>query len=247
VVRGKCAPGGCTTISWNTSPGATGCTTADQTPPGGQCRHQQVCVVGYGATLECITNCNPTCGETTTFKACVSATADRGPFTLTLAGDDGTSQTQSTVGDPSGITCLSFDVTPTLSPKTTYTLTVTDRTGCTRTATASVNIQTTTATITPPSAPGCNGVLVYGASVANRTGCSFTWTIDGASVATFAAGGAADDARIARVKGTNSETLEFRALDNACHTIRVSASCGGCTAATTKTAKQCVGNTLNCQ
>ena len=52
VVRGKCAPGTCTTISWNTSNGSAGCTTADQNPPGGQCRHQQVCVIGFGATLQ---------------------------------------------------------------------------------------------------------------------------------------------------------------------------------------------------
>ena len=60
----KCAPNTCTTISWNTSPGASGCTTADQSPPGGQCRHQQVCIVGYGATLACVSNCTVTCGGT---------------------------------------------------------------------------------------------------------------------------------------------------------------------------------------
>src|SRR5262245_7095552 len=37
VVRGKCQPGQCTTISWNTSPGQANCTAADQNPPGGQC------------------------------------------------------------------------------------------------------------------------------------------------------------------------------------------------------------------
>ena len=47
----------CTTIAWNTSPGAAGCTTVDQSPPGGQCRHQQVCIQGFGATLACKTGC----------------------------------------------------------------------------------------------------------------------------------------------------------------------------------------------
>ncbi|TMQ50540.1 MAG: hypothetical protein E6K73_07655 [Candidatus Eisenbacteria bacterium] len=141
ATRGKCAPNTCTTISWNTSPGAAGCTTADQNPPGGQCRHQQVCVIGYGATLSCIANCGVSCGATATLQGCVKSPTNRGPFTLTLAGNDGSSQTQSTFGDPSGTTCMNFSVTPSRSPTTTYTLTVTDKDGCTRTATTSLDVR----------------------------------------------------------------------------------------------------------
>src|SRR5207249_3287503 len=106
----SCAPGSMfnaqvtSTVRWNTSPGAAGCTTADQNPPGGQCRHQQVCVIGYGATLSCIANCGVSCGATATLQGCVKSPTNRGPFTLTLAGNDGSSQTQSTFGDPSGTT-----------------------------------------------------------------------------------------------------------------------------------------------
>ena len=249
VTRGKCAPNTCTTISWNTSPGNAACTVADETPPGGQCRHQQVCIQGYGATLQCVANCDVACGSSTTLRACVLGPVNRGPYTLTVAGDDGSSQTQSTFGDASGTACVDFVVSPTKSPKTTYTLTVTDKDGCTRTATTSVNVTPTTATITPPANPACNGVLTYSASVNGQTGCTFTWTIDGQSLAAFAAGGGADDARVARANGNQ---LEFRALDNACHTIQVSASCtnGGtqtpCTATASTTAKQCVGTTKGC-
>ena len=139
--QGKCSPNTCTTISWNTSGSGT-CTVADQNPPGGQCRHQQVCVIGYGATLSCTANCAVSCGVTATLQGCVKSPANRGPFTLALAGNDGSSQTQSTFGDPSGTTCLNFSVTPSKNPTTTYTLTVTDKDGCARTATTSLDVRT---------------------------------------------------------------------------------------------------------
>src|SRR5205823_1877767 len=109
---GKCLPGTCTTISWNTSPTASGCTIADQSPPGGQCRHQQVCVVGFGARLSCIANCSVTCGESSTLHACVDGPANRGPYSFVVTGSDGSSQTQSAYGDASGSTCLDFTVSP---------------------------------------------------------------------------------------------------------------------------------------
>ena len=252
TVRGKCSPGQCTTISWNTSPGNAACTVADQSPPGGQCRHQQVCVVGFGATLSCVANCSVTCGTSATLRACAVGPAERGPYTMTVAGNDGSSQTQSTLGDASGTSCLDFTVTPTLSPTTTYTLTVTDRNGCTRTATTSVSVAPTTVTLTPPSSPGCNGIMVYTASVSGQNSCGFTWTIDGVSLSSFASGGAADDARVARTSGTGANSLAFRALDGVCHTIQVSASCANgnqspCTGTASATAKQCVSSTKDCK
>jgi len=510
VTSGKCSPGLCTTIAWNTSPGAAGCSAGDQSPSGGQCRHQQVCVIGYGARLACTSGCGVQCsGGSATLQACVDAPTSRGPFTLVLSGSDGSSATQTTFGDASGTACLNFNVSPTQSPTTTYTLTVTDKNGCTRTAqtslgvrahpssdagvdqakcsatnvasftlagvatngtgvwrivsgsaviadttsatssvsvtgsatlrwfvsnapcspasddvtltvntaptsnagndqakcsegtttaftlagqatngtgkwsvisgpaaianvnsltsgvtftgtgtatlrltvtsnatpactsaqddvvltvnanptanagpdqslcsggatttftlagtasngtstwtvlsgpaqvttpsdlhstvtftgggtallrlatvsgaspscgtaadTVALNVTVTDVTITPPASPGCNGVLSYTASVNGGSGCSFTWTIDGQAPATFAGGGAADDARIARTSGTGGSVLEFRALDNACHTIAVSASCPGaagtCTGGASTTAKQCVGAPASC-
>jgi hypothetical protein len=251
VVKGKCAPNTCSTVSWNTSPGQAACTVADQNPPGGQCRHQQVVVIGFGASLSCVANCSVQCGGSATLRACAVGPADRGPYTLRLAGSDGSSQTQSTFNDASGSACLDFTVNPTQSPVTTYTLTVTDRNGCTRTATASVNVASFAVTITPATTPGCNGVLSYTASVAGQNACGFTWTVDGVSLASFMSASSADDARIARVSGANSGTLQFRALDNQCHTIRVAASCVNgtqtpCTGAASVTAKQCVGAAASC-
>ena len=251
VVKGKCAPNTCTTVSWNTSNGASTCTVADQNPPGGQCRHQQVVVVGFGASLSCIANCSVSCGGSSTLRACAVGPASRAPYTMTLAGNDGSSQTQSTFGDASGNACLDFTVNPTRSPATTYTLTVTDKNGCTRTATASVDVASFVVTITPATSSACNGVLTYVASVAGQSACGFTWTVDGVSLASFLSASAADDARIARVSGADSGTFKFRALDNACHTIQASASCAignqtPCTGSASVRAKQCVGAASSC-
>jgi len=209
-----------------------------------------VVVVGYGAAMTCTAGCTPGCGGSTTLQCCVTAPQSRGPFTLTVTGDDGSTATQSTFGDPSGTACLNFNVSPSKSPTTTYTLTVTDKDGCTRTATKAIDVTALTVSITPPSSPGCNGILAYSASVTGGSGCSFTWTVDGQSLATFLAGGGADDARVARASGTGNASFAFRALDGTCHTIGVSTSCptanGACTGSASTTAKQCVGNTLNC-
>src|SRR5205823_3058749 len=108
----------------------------------------------------------------------------------------------------------------------------------------------TSVTITPPSSLGCNGVLAYTASVDGGSGCTFDWKIDGQSPTAFAASGLADDARVARVSGDGGAQLEFRALDNFCHTIEVTATCTGaagtCTGTASTTAKQCVGGPQSC-
>jgi hypothetical protein len=251
VVRGKCLPGACTTISWNTSPGNAACAAADENPPGGQCRHQQICVVGFGASLSCTDGCTPACGSSTTLQACTTASPDRAPFTFRVDGSDGSTATISNVGaESSGTSCRTFTVTPTGTPNTTYTLTVTDKFGCTRTATSTIPVTAVTASITAPSAPGCSGVLDYTASASGSSGCTFAWTIDGLSPAAFVAAGTAADARMATVSGTGNVNLAFRSLDNVCHTLAVTATCtaggGTCSATASKTVKQCVTSTLSC-
>ena len=57
-------------------------------------------MVGFGATLACTANCSVVCGSSSTLRGCVVGPADRGPYTLTVAGDDGSSQTQSSFGIP---------------------------------------------------------------------------------------------------------------------------------------------------
>jgi hypothetical protein len=192
--RGKCsAPNTCVTVAFSTSPNAAGCTldSSGNAPnfPNGQCRHQQICIVGFGATLTCTAGCTPACGGEATLKACVTADASRGPFTFTLNGSDGSTQTQSGVaGDSSGTTCVNFTVT--VTKDTTYTLTVTDKDGCTRTAQTSLSATPVAKPTLSRTGSGCdgnatitvtncdasltytwydNGVLISGAS-----GCSLT-------------------------------------------------------------------------
>jgi hypothetical protein len=252
TVTGKCDAGTCTTISWSTTGNNAGCTTGDQSPPGGQCRHQQVCVVGFGATVKCTNNCNVVCGQTSTLQACAVGPASRAPYSLSLAGSDGSSYgPQSTFVDQNGNACVNFTVSPTLAPRTTYTVTVTDKNGCVRTDTTSVGVAPTTVTLTPAATPSCNGLLQYTASVDGRTDCGFTWMIDGLAIATFLKVGSVDDARVARVSGTGNNTFLFRALDNKCHTISAAASCQTgtqtpCTASASTTVKQCVTITKDC-
>jgi len=246
TTKGKCSPNTCTTVSWSTSSTAAGCTSPDQTPPGGQCRHQQVCVTGYGCTLSCPTSgCAVACGASATLSACVQAPLSRGPFTLDLDGDDGSHQEQTTNGDASGTKCLDFTVSPTATTK--YTLTVTDKDGCTRTASRTLTVSGVTVSITEPSStPPCTGILRYSASVSGGTGCTFTWKIDDKSLADFISGAGTNDAAVATVSGTSGEKLDVRDLDGVCHTISVSSDCSGCKGTASKTFKQCVSSTLSC-
>src|SRR5438552_65357 len=123
TVSGSCAPGTCSTIAWNTS-GSAAC--PNSSPPGGQCRHQQVCIQGYGASLSCKSGCTPTCGGTAVLTA--SVLGGTPGYTYTLVGSDGTSQTYPAPGTTTTTTSHDFSVTVTRT--TTYTLTVTDGPGC---------------------------------------------------------------------------------------------------------------------
>jgi hypothetical protein len=192
--RGKCsAPNTCVTVAFSTTPNAAGCTldSNGNAPnfPNGQCRHQQICIVGFGATLTCTAGCTPSCGGQATLQACVTADASRGPFSFKLDGSDGSTQTISNVpGDASGTTCVNFTVT--VTQNTTYTLTVTDKDGCTRTAQTSLSATPVAKPILNRTGPDCagnatitvtncdasltytwydNGVLISGAS-----GCTLT-------------------------------------------------------------------------
>lgn len=222
--RRKCDSGTCLTVAWNTSANAP---CPDTSPPGGQCRHQRICIRGYGATLACTAGCTPSCGGTATLQACAIAPANRGPFTFKLEGSDGSTQTKSGIaGSSTGTTCVNFTVTVTQT--TNYTLTVTDKDGCQRTATTSLSANPISASISVAGNNNCNGVLTCTANVTGGSGCSFTWKVDG-----NAAGG-------------NSSTLTYNPiLDGANHTVSVNVDCGGCTATASKTINQCVTTTVS--
>ena len=135
VVRGKCAANTCATLAWTTSPNAAGCTTADQSPPGGQCRHQGICIIGFGVSLDCDTSedevqtsCAVDCGASATLRAtvdrrhrAVSPTASERAPALAV-----TSRRWSATR-PSGLRMpRSHDFTVTPTETTTYTVMVQD-------------------------------------------------------------------------------------------------------------------------
>jgi len=92
VTRGKCDPGRCATVAWSTTPGQAGCTSPDLSPPGAQCRHQQICIQGRGnTTLDCDTSatgvqesCPVDCGGNATLRLCTTSDAALGPFRFAL-------------------------------------------------------------------------------------------------------------------------------------------------------------------
>lgn len=159
VTRGKCAAGTCTTIAWNTSPNAANCTTADQSPPGGQCRHQQICIVGRGhATLDCDTDtvgtqtdCTVPCGSTTTVRLCTTDPATFGPWTFQLDGQS---------FGPTTDTCHDFTVGP-IAGDTTITGTVTSDDGCETSASVTLHTGAVEAPVLEAGDPDCDGNVTF--------------------------------------------------------------------------------------
>jgi hypothetical protein len=228
TVRGKCsAAGTCSTIAWSTTPGDAGCTTPDQKPPRGQCRHQNICVQGFGATLTCVSDpCAIPCGGSVDLKLCV--TGGVAPYTFTLS--DG--QTSGSTSD----TCYTF----TVKAAGSYTGTVTDSQPCSRTSNSVVvSAAGITATISVSNNGPCtDGLLVFSTSVEGQTGCGFTYQIDGKD----AVGSNTDDL-IVRLDTPAKGQLTYRNLDGACHTISVSADCSGCADTDSIDITQCVNTT----
>jgi hypothetical protein len=255
TVRGKCsALGKCATVAWSTTPADNNCGSADQSPPHGQCRHQNICIVGFGATLDCVdangasTACDLGCGGTAHLKLCVSGGTS--PYIFKLFTTDGTTETLVDSFPNNGTfttaTCHTFDVTP--STTTTYVGKVFDSTSpagtCHRDATKTVTVSAITASIAPDTTNPCDGVVTFTASGSGGAACSgdfATWTIDGGSLSDFLGELGTDSA--ARIATDNGDgTLTYRSLDG-CHNIGVSITCGGCTGTASASVSQCVTTT----
>jgi hypothetical protein len=228
VTTGKCAPNACTTIAWNTSPGAAGCTTADQKPPGGQCRHQGVCIQGFGAALVCKSGCTQSCGGTSVLTASVSGGSS--PYFFTLSGSDGSSQRFPATGTT---TDTSHDFSVSVTQSTTYTLTVTDSLGCSRTASTSLTAAPISVALGVAGNTNCDGKLTFTATVTGGSGTnSYTFKVDGVAAAN---------------QPQASNTFAYGpVLDGTCHTISVDVSSGSCTGSASKTVSQCASTTLDC-
>jgi hypothetical protein len=216
-LKGEACPAGkcCSTITWNVKANDPCPDTTRQISS--KCRHQQICIQGYGATLTCKSGCTPTCGDSTVLTGTVSGGV--GPYFYVLSGSDGTSQRFPATGTTND---TSHDFTVTATAATTYTLTVTDSRGCTRTASTSIAAPGQPSPIITVDATACNGVVNFSASAAGFTGCTSAWTINGAAPGTFTN----DDTTLVRVKADGS--LDVRILDGLCKTIAVTLTCGAC-------------------
>jgi hypothetical protein len=201
VTEGKCDPGTCTTIAWNTSnnainsgePDAAHCATADQNPPGGQCRHQQVCVQGFGIAVACadascatraLTNncCAVNCGESLRVKVTAngqSGTPCATPLTISVKRPGASSFTNVTLNAAG---CY-VDSSPVQG---TYTFRATDCHGCFREATLAVCVASITAPVISVGNPDCSGnVTVTITSGCPQTGVTYTLQTASACDGTF--------------------------------------------------------------
>jgi hypothetical protein len=224
VTRGKCDPGTCATIGWNTNPGAATCSSADQSPPSGQCRHQQICIRTRGdTTLDCDTStdgvqtkCKVDCGSSPALRLCTKSDAAFGPFTFTLDGQS---------FGPTTDTCHDFTV-GSITTDTSFTGTVTDDSGCAKSADVTLTVSAIDVNIAVSGEKNCDGNLTFTASVPGFEGCTFTWTDENGTVL-----------------GTGAK-LDYRQLDGVCHTVTVSADCGGCKGSASQDVTQCVQTSL---
>jgi hypothetical protein len=234
--RGKCDAGTCSTVAWSTTPGDADCATADQKPPGGQCRHQQICIQGFGVTLDCDTSqtgvqgsCTVDCGASATLRAIV--TGGTGPnytFCLregTSTSCDLTSPACAQSSGPAAATSHDFTVSPTAT--TTYTVVVKDSAGCCRSASVTLTVNQPTVSLTVTGDTGCtdasNVVFTATAGFTN-----YDFKVDGTSQ-----------------QSSSSNTFTYPVdADNTCHSVSVHATKGSCAADATKHITQCVTSTV---
>jgi hypothetical protein len=241
VTRGKCAPNTCTTLAWSTTPNAAGCTTADQSPPGGQCRHQQICIQGFGATLDCDPSdqdidhtCSVGCGGSASLKLCVAGGTS--PYVFRLwkvinAGQQNESRTLVERFPASGTTndtCHTF--APAVTETTVFEGEVTDAAGCVRKDRATVTTTPISVTLAITGGGTCtNGALTLTATPSGLANYKFF----------------VDDLTTPVQDGTGNTYSYPSDPDTNCHTVRVTATnAGGCSASDTKSITQCVNTTV---
>lgn len=208
--------------------------------PGGQCRRQTICIVGFAATLDCDpsttaidSNCTVPCGGSISLLATATGgtTGSNGTYTFTLTDPNGA--TVQTIG-PGASSPQTFTFTPTVSG--TYTLTVTDSQGCTRTATVTLTVSTITASLTGAAAGDCtaSGTATFTASSTGTGSCTYQFLVDGTEVQA----------------ASSSNTFDYHpvglgTVDDTDHTVTVNVNCGGCTASASATVHSCIHTTVS--
>jgi hypothetical protein len=222
--RRKCDPGTCLTVAWNTSANSP---CPDPTPPGGQCRHQQICIQGFGISVECATGacavrnltngcCAVDCGASLNVKITAaghSGDACATPLTISVKRPGETTFTPITV-NASG--CY-VDPTPVAG---TYTFRATDCHDCFREDTLEVCVTSIEVGAPVQVDNPCSGIVTFRAGpVTGATGTvTYSFSLDGG----------------AAVPGTGTNGDEFvytpsvsaAGLDTSCHSLTVTASVG---------------------
>jgi hypothetical protein len=244
--RKKCDPNTCLTVAWNTSPNAA---CPDTSPPGGQCRHQRICIQGFGISVECATGA---CAVRSLTSGCCAVDCG-GALNVKITTGGQTGETCSTpvtisVKRPGETTFTNVTLTSGCyvdpSPvQGTYTFRVTDCHGCFREDTLEVCV--TTITVGAPTRVNnpCDGVVTFRAgAVTGATGTvSYSFSLDGGPP----------------VAGTGTNGDEFvyspslttgGGLDTGCHRLTVTASVGTSCSATSAatTFSQCISTTTGC-
>jgi hypothetical protein len=195
--------------------------------PGGQCRRQEICVIGYGVEMKCTAGCTPACGGTSTLQACVSGRQEQLPFTVVLSNDKNSntqtalinSLTKTSPTDEGGTACVAFNVQVT-DPNTTYTATVTDRANCQRTNSTLLSanpVKITSASGTPPSCAG--GKTTLSACASGGGSITYEFLENGTALCSNTSSTGCGSCQIVLSPGT--------------HTITVKASSGACSDTTT--------------
>jgi hypothetical protein len=236
----ECYPGSVVAFQTAQNQSDTACPGPLTKYPGGQCRRQEICIVGFGATLACASdgtcsstgsgNCSIACGGNLFLKASATGgtAGSNGTYTFTVKNASGTTVASAPAGSSSP-QCLTVS-SPTAG---TYTLTVTDSKGCTRTASVTVAVSSITAGLAG-TAGGCDGTVDFTASTTGSGSCTYEFVVAGQSQQ--------------GPGSSNTFTYDPVALDHVDgtdHSVRVHVVCGSCSADATKTVNTCATTTVS--
>ena len=237
----ECYPGSVIAFQTAQNQSDTACDGPLQKYPGGQCRRQEICIVGFGATLTCVnnctdktpTNCSVACGGTLSLLATATGgtAGSNGTYTFTLKDPNG-----ATVATKTGSSPQCFTVSNPINGQ--YELTVADSKGCTRTAkSGTVSAGSITAHLAVSGNSGCNdGSLTFTGSA---TGCSGSATYEFSVDGTVVQAASSDSTYV-----YTPSLASGGGLDTGCHTVSVKVNCSGCVDTASRTVSQCVTSTV---
>ena len=237
----ECFPGSVVAFQTANNQSDTACPGTPETKyPGGQCRRQKICIIGFSAGLECANSdcsdtgnakCTVGCGGNLFLKATATGFSNTDcegqNYTFIVTDPDGKELANKTGSSPQ---CLT--VAPTKSGK--YTLTVKDCKGCSRTASQEITVSDIKVTLAADDSTACDGKVTFKAT-SDGSNCKFAFSVDGTEVQ---ASSTTDTYEYDPSKVTNG-------LDNKAHKVSVDVDCGGCTASAEKSVQTCFKTTVS--